>query len=230
MGDAIKTVKIECRVCKTITVHEVVRSFEHRDESDDPEYRTYCDYSDRIVQCRGCEATSFQRISWFSEDYDPETGRPYADETVYPPRSSGKEPMAAELHFPDTVGKIYKETISSLNAGAPTLASIGLRALVEAICIDQKCQSDKLHEKIDELVTIGLLSKKQAGFLHLHRFMGNAAAHELETPTSREIDSALDIIENLLKTIYELPEKARGLERAQERRSAVKAARAPVAE
>jgi len=61
---------------------------------------------------------------------------------------------------------------------------------------------------IDELASVGLLSKKQADFLHSHRFMGNEAAHEIVSPKPEHLIAALDIAETLLKTIYILPEMA----------------------
>jgi len=47
---------------------------------------------------------------------------------------------------------------------------------------------------------MGLLSAKQAEFLHNHRFMGNEAAHEIVAP-NRRLVAAIDIAETLLKTI-----------------------------
>ena len=55
---------------------------------------------------------------------------------------------------------------------------------------------------------MGLLSKKQAEFLHNHRFMGNEAAHEMVAPKPEHLVAALDIAETLLKTIYVLPKMA----------------------
>ncbi len=51
----------------------------------------------------------------------------------------GDERAPVEVHdFPDPVTRIYMETVRALNAGAHILAGGGLRAIVEAICIDQK--------------------------------------------------------------------------------------------
>lgn len=55
---------------------------------------------------------------------------------------------------------------------------------------------------------MGWLSQKQAETLHMHRFMGNVAAHEIQAPKPQELIAALDIAETLLKTIYILPDMA----------------------
>jgi hypothetical protein len=75
-----------------------------------------------------------------------------------------------------------------------------------------------LEDKIDALVELGVLAPKQAEFLNVHRFLGNDAAHEMTPPPASEIIAALDILENLLRTIYELPHVAAGLTANREQR------------
>jgi hypothetical protein len=129
--------------------------------------------------------------------------------------------MKGADYFPVKVGRIYGEILAVFASDAPTLAAIGLRALVEAVCQDKGCTGHSLRDKIDELVLLGALSKDEAEFLHLTRFMGNEAAHEIETPFEDELTSALDIAEALLRTIHELPRLADMLKKAADtRRSA----------
>jgi len=61
----------------------------------------------------------------------------------------------------------------------PVLAGVGLRALIEAVCRDQGINGGNLEALIGGLATNGILSKAQADILHTHRFLGNAAAHEV---------------------------------------------------
>jgi hypothetical protein len=100
---------------------------------------------------------------------------------------------------------MYRETIKAMNADAAVLAGGGLRAIVEAICKHQAVAGKNLQEKIDELVSKGLLAASQAELLHEERYLGNAALHELEPPSQRELELGLQIIEGLLNTIYVLP-------------------------
>jgi mevalonate kinase len=72
-----------------------------------------------------------------------------------------------------------------------------------------------LEKKIDGLVKKGYLASEQADFLHLQRFMGNAAAHEIQAPDESELRAALDIAESLLKTLYVLPELAKDMKKSQ---------------
>ena len=217
-----KITRVKCRECARHTRHEII--YEHRHD-----YLLHCivppdgqtvnvEEKYRIVRCCGCQTVSFQKLFWESE-YQETT------ETLYPNRTDGRQAISASIHFPQKVRQIYLETLKALNTDAPILAAIGLRALVEAICIDQTCLGRNLQEKINALVTIGALSKNQADFLHIHRFLGNEAAHEITPPPLDELVASLDILESLLKTIYELPVIAEGVRQSKNERAAVRRAR-----
>lgn len=114
--------------------------------------------------------------------------------------------MADESELPIKVRVIYKEVIGAMNAQLPVLSGIGLRALIEAVCKDQGIAGDNLEKLIHGLATSGVLSRAQADILHTHRFLGNVAAHEVTSAQPRELVAALEIAENILRTIYVLPE------------------------
>src|SRR5262249_19030234 len=116
--------------------------------------------------------------------------------------------------FPTKVQRIYRETVTVFNAGTPTLAGGGLRAIVEAVCNEQRVAGKNLQEKIDQLVAKGLLARAQADWLHEERYIGNAALHEIEPPDEQHLESGLEIIEGLLNTIYILPKQAEKLKNA----------------
>jgi hypothetical protein len=92
-----------------------------------------------------------------------------------------------ELLIPVSVWKIYKEAIDALNANIRTLAGVGLRATVEAVCLNNNIRDGTLETKIDELAKHNLLTAAQAELLHEERYLGNAALHELETPPAQDI-------------------------------------------
>jgi hypothetical protein len=158
-----------------------------------------------VIQCRGCDSISFRHVSGNSEDYEEGTGKYREEEKIFPSREAGRSPIEGCSSFPFTTRTIYSEVYAALNNNAPLLAAMGLRALIESVCKEQETTSKSLMGKINELADMGLLSKKQAEFLHAHRFMGNVAAHELKAPNQNELLAALDIAETLLKTIYILP-------------------------
>ena len=149
-------------------------------------------------------------------------GQPEVRETLYPSRTAGRVAIKGAQYLPARVVTIYDETLKAFNAQAPVLAAVGLHALVEAICLDRQCGGRNLEIKISALVSSGVLAAAQAEFLHLHRFLGNEAAHEIVAAPEEEVTAGLDIIEGLLRTIYELPEIAAELKARGERRRAQK--------
>lgn len=121
-----------------------------------------------------------------------------------------------KLLIPVSVWKMYKETIDALNANIRTLAGGGLRATVEAVCLDNNIREGGLQRKIDELAKQNLLTAAQAELLHEERYLGNSALHELETPAAQDIEDGLRIVEGLINTIYILPSKAKRLKARRE--------------
>jgi hypothetical protein len=199
-------VKVLCSTCKRSTNHDVLFSNDFHDSSEEGDIDFWS--SDQVIKCCGCDEVSFRKTSECTEDIDYTTGGLVLTEYLYPNRVEGRLPIKGHESFPIKTRRIYDETLKALNQNAFILSAIGLRALIESICVEQKTKAKTLAKGIDELAASGLLSEKQAEFLHAHRFMGNAAAHEMVAPKATELVGALDIAETLLKTIYILPELA----------------------
>lgn len=210
----VATMWVACITCHRPTSHDVVREYHflQGDEDDLLYYRGY-----NIIRCRGCHTVSFAEAYGMNDDRD-QLGEPIRTVTLYPSRTAGRKPIEAASYFPPKVQRMYLETLQALNVEAPVLATVGMRALTEAICLDRGCVNGTLADKINELVTKGELAQKQADFLNVHRFLGNDAAHEMLPPPADEVIVALDILENLLRTIYELPTMAAGLTASREQR------------
>lgn len=204
-------VKVLCRDCKKATNHNVLLEHKECGGCADDEPRWWDSY--QIIQCMGCEDISFRKTSESEMDFDPNTGELQECEFLYPDRLGDRDPMLGYEAFPVKTKRIYLETLKALNNQIPILAAIGLRALIESICLEQKTKATILAKGIDELAEMGLLSAKQAEFLHNHRFMGNEAAHEIVAPKPEHLVAAVDIAETLLKTIYVLPDMAEQLKR-----------------
>jgi hypothetical protein len=167
----------------------------------------------------GCEKTKYVISTLDCLDCDAEE----ENFIVYPdaPGTSDRRKPAISIDeggrlIPEPVWKMYKETIEALNANIRTLAGGGLRAVVEAICLDKNIEDGNLQKKIEELAKQNLLTKAQADLLHEERYLGNAALHELATPSVQDIEDGLEIVEGLINTIYILPSKAKRLKNRRE--------------
>jgi hypothetical protein len=206
-----KEYKLACIRCDGETYHKVLHSV-HVHESEN-EIDVWSDFE--IVCCQGCKEASFRSNSMCSEDinYDPETGEQSLDENVglYPNRLAGRKQVKDMYLLPDEVLKIYKETHGALCGRLNILAGIGIRALVESVCREKEAQGANLKNKIDDLVTKGVLTQDSAETLHSTRLLGNNSAHETIAASDEELDIAMDIVENLIKTVYVIPQKAKRL-------------------
>lgn len=193
-------IKVQCATCGRPTSHIIKAA--QLSEGHDDDYGWSFSY--QIIQCRGCDSISFRVTG--NDSNDPED-----QEMLYPSRTQDhkptRQPIIDSLSLPEKIGRIYDEVLQALDHQAPILASIGLRILVEAVCLDLDCTGKTLVNKIKKLADpdMGLLSTKQAEILQTHRSMGNAAAHEILAPKPYELTLALDIVETLLKTLYVLP-------------------------
>jgi hypothetical protein len=219
MADSIeqKTVRMPCLECGGWPKnHRVVRDFSRSWSDDEGDTIAVTEY--QICQCLGCDQVGFREVSTTADDFD-DNGERTETVKIYPEAVRVELRPVDAKEFPDTVSRIYAETISAFNAGALTLAGGGLRAIVEAICIDRQVAGRNLSEKINDLAVKGLLAKPQADLLHEERYIGNAALHELVPPSKQEIKDGLKIIEGLMSTIYVLPKHAEKLRLSRQKRS-----------
>lgn len=135
----------------------------------------------------------------------------YWDSSLYPERLSTQLSPKAFDSVRAQLARVYHEVIGAFNSNLPVLCTMGLRALLEAVCVDKGLETGNLKSKIDELG--GLLSPDIAGRLHHIRFMGNEAAHEVVSPQTDKLLLAIEIIEDIMNFFYELDLKTQRLSR-----------------
>jgi Domain of unknown function (DUF4145) len=182
----------------------------------------------RLAQCMGCDGIKYV-ISEADKDKTEFPPWEIVEKhlKIYPDAPEANQRVPAinqeqalgddeKLLIPPSVWKMYNETVQALNANIRTLAGGGLRATVEAICLDNEITQGNLQNKIDQLAEKNLLTKAQAELLHEERYIGNAALHELQTPTQQDIEDGLGIVEGLINTIYILPSRAKRLRKRRE--------------
>lgn len=189
----------------------------------------------QIVQCKGCDNIFFREEMLCSEDINVYTGEPEPIITIYPDAKEKLSLGEVECFLPDKLSKICLETIGAYNSKIYTLCAVGLRAVVEGICEEQgvtrgkvrRSQTDgtteevtskNLDGKINGLVEKGCLTEYQARVLHNHRFLGNEAVHRLEVPSGNELKIAIEVIIDILGSIYALGYKESQLVRMRENR------------
>ena len=199
---------IRCRACSFDTEHDVRNNFEtmaapiqDRSALTAGQGRLFTRTRVQVLECRVCTCISFRQRS----DGD-------AAWTVYPNPEVRRPCMSKDL-LPVNVRKLYLETVQAVDGGCLTLTAAGMRAVVEAICQQHGCKGQDLQEKISKLKRNSPLSACEANALHMHRVFGNEALHKMQTPSLEEVLDALEILEHLLKTLFELPHRTKKLTR-----------------
>lgn len=202
MGGEEEKIIVHCGECNRNTNHYVIAKREVTSHSEEDFYWGREHY---FCQCAGCDSFCYAVSSWCEEDWNPHTGdMDYSWSTF--PRSRGERlPIADVWSLPIKIRTIYLEIVEAVNTKLPVLSAIGLRALIEALCKDKGVTGSNLEKLIDGLATNGILSDSQSKILHSHRFLGNVAAHEIQSAKPKEVLAALEIAEATLRTIYVLP-------------------------
>jgi Domain of unknown function (DUF4145) len=182
---------------------------ELRDESESDSINTtgesYGYY--QIIMCLGCRTISFRQY-FESQNSDNEI----FGIQLFPERDGENYISPVEFkNLPQKVDKLYQQAIKSFNFKMPILCAAGIRATIEGVCMKHEITGNNLKEKINGLKEKGFISKLEVQRLHLLRFLGNEALHELETPSFDELRSAIKILNHLLEGMYDLEQEANAL-------------------
>ena len=156
--------------------------------------------------CLGCESGTLEEYYVFdhnSEETDEEQA------SYHPERSEFHVKAKSFNVLPQKLKTIYTETLRAFNNKLEILCALGIRSLIEGICADKGIEGKNLEVRIDNMVKI--LPENIVSNLHSLRFIGNEAAHELESPPVEELKIAIELCEDILNYLYELDYKARQL-------------------
>jgi Domain of unknown function (DUF4145) len=175
-----------------------------------------------IVQCAGCDLNSYATfLNWTEKKivhkYPEE---PKVSRNLFPQFWS-----QVSNNIPENIKELYIQLIESYNNKHNILSALGIRTLIESICLNQNVDKGTLFTSKDQhkfnkkgLVVISTSLEGKIFGLYENRFIiwehclilqrireiGNAATHELISPTSDELYSAIEIIEKLIENVYEL--------------------------
>jgi len=185
-----KTTKLYCNSCLRETSHDVLASREHEWEQD-PEYPsiqavdTY-----QMVQCRGCDSISFCFREFCSEAVG--LGDPGERITKYPPAMIRRHPRWAG-NLPRPFDALLREVYTACITGAPTLAAMGIRAIIDGVATNKVGDQGNFSTKVEALVAGEFISSYQKEILDAAFDAGSAAMHRAYCPSSKTLEDLLDI-------------------------------------
>lgn len=175
--------KIFCNRCKNKTNHELVHIeyqdlsdwFEYEWDQSDTTFREVNEY--HLWSCLGCKSCVLE-IAYTSDAKEDNVGVIW-ESRYYPKPNNNCIQEKHFLHLEPKLRTLYKHIVESYNNESRLLSTIGLRTLLEGICLDKNVGSKRqqLVTKIPLLKEF--LPEPIANRLHVFRYFGNNAAHEL---------------------------------------------------
>jgi hypothetical protein len=206
-----KTIKGHCPKCGPHRTALIVK--EHYEHWEHEEHGIWLDTYFRVLKCLGCEEVYVQKAQTFSEDIGYDDDDPEKIEFWPAPVKRERPSWHNALRMLDNrLHSLLEETYVAYSADIRTLAAIGLRTTLD--CATEKLQIDpaiSFEEKLDELVSLGHIGKKNRESLTSLTDAGNAAAHRGWTPKPKELDTMLDILEHFLHHTFILADRATDL-------------------
>lgn len=206
-------IKLYCTSCGTPTNQLMKAKFAPKEKADYEifDHNEYC-----ILECLGCNHIAFVHQKWDNGNEVDENGEPlkYAshfmeDERWFEEYEFLHEQDANEL--PAMIFDLYEELTEAMQHQSRILSGVGLRMLVEAVCIQQKIPGRNLSLKITKLFEKGVISKNECEVLNKLREIGNVSAHQIKGPSDTVLETALLAVNHLLKSIYVVHKRTKRL-------------------
>jgi hypothetical protein len=120
----------------------------------------------------------------------------------------GGQSIRLKEALPENQAGLLVEVYVAIERKLLTLASMGLRAIIDMVCLEQVGDKGSFKEKLNALCKIEVISRKQTEVLLTVIDSGNASAHRGFTPDEVDIDTVLGVVEHLLSTVYVHPKGA----------------------
>lgn len=204
--------KLFCNACRRFTNHELVAA---RDKSeaetipwgDGDEWPLFLEeWRFSFWICRGCESAVLEERYGFDREVDDDGSPVYSYKYHPTPETAAiRKPKKFE-HIDERLNRTYVEVVAAHNAQLHIVAAVGVRALLEGICVEQGID-DKIAWGLTK--KIALLQQRSSvpagivdGLMKL-KVVGDGAAHYLRTPTGETMTILIDLLEALLTHLYE---------------------------
>jgi hypothetical protein len=201
-------VQVHCNRCLGDRKHRVL--FSKRNDWTDDDTDISGGETWILSQCKGCNSICLQREHWCSDDTDI-NGHPIISGVLFPPMVTRQQPIWRR-HFLETNSKLLEinllldEIYEALGVAAYRLSTIGIRALVEKIMIDEVGDGGTIAGNMRAFFTAGFVAPtQQDAFEKTLINAGNAAMHRGFKPDADTVNKLLDMVEAVIYSIHYEP-------------------------
>jgi hypothetical protein len=204
MNKPLDNKKCYCNTCLGYRKHTVLysKNQHHEDYRDGGSIFLYYEDNNYILaECNGCEHITL--VIETTSSADSEIGITY-----YPPKVTRKEPkwlydlMINEIFLDPYKYDFLKEIYNALSTSNLRLAVIGIRSLLEQIMIEKVGDNKTFAKNLDKFQSEGYMSKVQQNAIKPVIEAGHASTHRGFKATADEVCQLMDIVENLIESIY----------------------------
>ena len=203
--------KIFCNTCKGETKHDIKASHDqsYHEEYEDHGQKFLGYYEEteyRFLVCRGCDTATLEE-KWTCAGMNDQNGDDIYSYSYNPKRNNLGEREAKRFHHVDNnLNETYKEIIIAFQQGLGIVTAMGVRALLEGICVLEGIDDKKawgLAKKIDHLSDASNIPTSIIEGLKGIKFIGDDAAHRLNTADKHSLSLSIDLLESLMTHMYE---------------------------
>lgn len=173
-----------------------------------------------VLICQGCGAGFFRKNSWHSEAYDEITTDIFP--SIHPGAHSLKFQSYEIVEFSLNSGAdmflygLYQEISSAINAGLAKLAAMGIRTLVDGLCIKLVGeQPGGISANLKKTFEEKHISQSEFELFSRVLEIGNSSAHRMFSPTLDDVCLCLEAAERLMHQVYIAPKNLQKLKAVQ---------------
>jgi hypothetical protein len=153
------------------------------------------------LKCCGCEQIKLRHTSWFSEDDEPTIN--YFPAAIFRRRPDWFAELWMELSGGDDfVETLLKEIYVALQNNLPSLAAMGVRALLERVMISKTGDQGTFAANMAAFEKLGFVSRIQRERVEAILEAGHATIHRSFTPSTTDVITLVDIAEHIVETVY----------------------------
>lgn len=210
MADQIEKVRWHCNLCLRENKHTVLYKVIKRDATTthEEDYNVEeCIYT--LAECDGCEYITM-KTSWSINGQGGTVDQ-------YPPALTRRRPpWMHELFLEDfwnaqSKYKLLQELYTGIGAQNWWLTMLGVRSLLEFVMIEKVEDHGSFAKNLEKFHEDGFISKVQLDALGPLIDAGHATTHRGYQPTSADVNVVMDILENVLESIYVTSARAKRL-------------------